>query len=1119
MNDERCPTTQELKDFHLGNLPPDRLEAVGEHVEACAVCEKWLERLDGLTDEALLAVKAISSLTRDPEGRSQIAAIEMTHGSAAGVTRVGGYEDLEEIGRGGMGVVYKAWHVRLNRVVALKMLSRGEFAGVEDRKRFLAEAEAIARLKHPGIVQIYEIGEWLTAGGAVLPYFAMEYVEGGSLTTHTGNRPQPAQVAAEWVATLARAVRHAHENGVIHRDLKPSNVLIASDGHLKLCDFGVAKLSAGPDLKTRSGILIGTPEYMAPEQAGKAQDVGPAADIWALGAILYSLLTGRPPFSAPDGASLLRMLQEDDPLPPRHLQPTIPRDLETICLKCLHKDPSGRYATAGELADDIDRFRNGISVIARPVGTVERTWKWVRRRPAAATAWISIFALLLFGLPGVTYLWLRTESARRQTIRALEQADTSLYYNRIALAQKGLDQGDISQARTMLDRSRPLPGEPDRRGWEWNYLQSQANLGRNPAMRHEFPEWSWIYEIAWSPDGTRLASVGGPLTSANPGQFKLWDTVTRQCLAEIPQPGGATRTVAWHPDGRSLVTGGSDGKVTSWDVTSLPPTPRTIWTAPPGQRVYRMRYSPDGRLLAIGGSHAVYVFDHATGKSIDVDPDMFSETIEFVPSNGPEPGLRLIATAFNKDWPIRIWTIAPDGTPTRVHSNMPPRPYSAGQFGQGPMAGQIVVSYDWNGDLEIWDDSGQKLIQSMRGQRSRILGIAFDRTGSWATGTESGAIEFWPPRSHAPKFVFWGHTSGVMSLVFSPDGKRLASAGRDGDILIHDVTQYPQGQFFGAAGQGWGEHLGGMEIAPDGASISVVSQLDQEVIRYDTATGKRISSTRIPMAVAPQIPRRDQAFAPGGGRLLVPDVERPKVTKVWNAIDGVAEGELASLESRAIAVAWSGDGRWISTVNEPEPGQSVVRVWNSGTFAESRSWKITGRKAFSVCMSADGSLVAATFMMPNPQVPNDPEAAAEIRIWETATGRERHVLKDAKGILVGAEFRSDGLQIAAIGYLKNEVHTWDLAGDRQFVTRTAMNIPTDLAYSPDGKRLAAMCYDNRVRVWDTRSEHEAITLTSMGTPGSGNYGFNGWVAFSRDGRRIVATDWTSTANVWTADPR
>ena len=253
--------------------------------------------------------------------------------------------------------------------------------------------------------------------------------------------------------------------------------------------------------------------------------------------------------------------------------------------------------------------------------------------------------------------------------------------------------------------------------------------------------------------------------------------------------------------------------------------------------------------------------------------------------------------------------------------------------------------------------------------------------------------------------------------------------------------------------------------------------------------------------------------------MLVPDVERPKVTKVWNAIDGVAEGELASLESRAIAVAWSGDGRWISTVNEPEPGQSVVRVWNSGTFAESRSWKITGRKAFSVCMSADGSLVAATFMMPNPQVPNDPEAAAEIRIWETATGRERHVLKDAKGILVGAEFRSDGLQIAAIGYLKNEVHTWDLAGDRQFVTRTAMNIPTDLAYSPDGKRLAAMCYDNRVRVWDTRSEHEAITLTSMGTPGSGNYGFNGWVAFSRDGRRIVATDWTSTANVWTADPR
>jgi serine/threonine protein kinase len=293
---------------------------------------------------------------------------------------VAGYEVLEELGRGGMGVVYKARQPALDRLVALKMIRGGALAGPGQVARFRAEALAVARLRHPLIVHIYDVGE---QDGC--PFLAIEFVDGGSLAERLNGTPLPPDRAAELVSTLARATDYAHRQGIVHRDLKPANVLLTTDGTPKISDFGLAKRLDEAAGLTGSGELLGTPSYMAPEQAGgKAAAVGPAADVYALGAILYECLTGRPPFKAETALETLEQVRGRDPVSVRLLQPKVPRDLETICLKCLVKEPARRYPSGQALADDLSRFRAGTPIQARPIRVWERGTKWARRQPARA---------------------------------------------------------------------------------------------------------------------------------------------------------------------------------------------------------------------------------------------------------------------------------------------------------------------------------------------------------------------------------------------------------------------------------------------------------------------------------------------------------------------------------------------------------------------------------------------------------------------------------------------------------------------------------------------------------------------------------------------------------------
>jgi hypothetical protein len=342
---------------------------------------------------------------------------------SADLPRVPGYEVEAVLGRGGVGVVFQARHLKLKRLVALKMLLAGAYAGPQELARFRREAEAVAALRHPHIVQVYDVGDL-----AGQPYFTMEFVEGGSLAQQLSTtRPLPRQ-AAGLVATLAGAMQFAHQSGILHRDLKPANILLTADGTPKITDFGLARsVSAGTEF-TVSGTRLGTPSYMAPEQAlGQTSAIGPAVDIYALGAVLYEALTGRPPFQGGTAAETERRVIAEEPAPPSRLSAGVPRDLETICLKCLHKSPARRYASAQELADDLRRFLGGHPVLARPVGVGERVLKWARRRPALATLTVALLVLLAAAV-GIG-IWQQQQRRLRQAVasQAIGNAMTRAY--------------------------------------------------------------------------------------------------------------------------------------------------------------------------------------------------------------------------------------------------------------------------------------------------------------------------------------------------------------------------------------------------------------------------------------------------------------------------------------------------------------------------------------------------------------------------------------------------------------------------------------------------------------------------------------------------------------------
>ncbi|HLW67075.1 MAG TPA: serine/threonine-protein kinase, partial [Gemmataceae bacterium] len=578
---------------------------------------------------------------------------------------VPGYEIDRELGRGGMGVVYLARQTKLNRPVALKMILAGAHASPQDRDRFRIEAQAAAQLQHPNIVQIYEIGE---ADGH--PYLALEYVPGNGLDEHLTGTPWAPRDAAELIGPLARAIHHAHEKGIIHRDLKPANILlmrnaerrmqneekqetalqpdsafrIAHSAFPKITDFGLAKQiqeaeqrKAGP---TQTGTVMGTPSYIAPEQArGQTSSVGPEADVYALGAILYELLTGRPPFRGETPLDTVLQVMSEEPVPPRRLQPKVPRDLEVICLKCLEKDPSQRYASALALAEDLRRFLDLKPIIARPASAPVWLLKWARRRPAAAS--MVVMTILVAAAALITSIVVNfqlnaaAERERKQKLEVQEQyeraerekfnadkarneAETrreeaerertesrrSLYA--LQLAQiSALSERDPHRAMQMLQDPRRCPKEL--RDFTWGYLHRICQRERPPLDGDS----DTIGALAFAPSGSVLASADWQ------GRLRIWQPQTGKLLRPpIPAHNGPIPAIAFSADGKWLATAGSDMTVKLWSVEQVPlgmgllpgmvnPLAdlheRATLVGHRGQ-VRCLAFSPTSKLLATGGS-------------------------------------------------------------------------------------------------------------------------------------------------------------------------------------------------------------------------------------------------------------------------------------------------------------------------------------------------------------------------------------------------------------------------------------------------------------------------------------------------------------------------------------
>jgi serine/threonine protein kinase len=582
-------------------------------------------------------------------------------------TSLGRFHIRRELGRGNFGIVYLAYDPRLNREVALKVPRVNALADPQLRERFQREARSAAALDHPNLVPVYEAGEV----GPVC-FIASAYCPGITLANwlKERDRPVPFRTAAALVAQVADGVDHAHRQGVVHRDLKPGNILLVSGGVVsggkfstcrdmtpnwqvenlpphdspltpKITDFGLAKFFLGEEeaSQTRSGALVGTPSYMAPEQAeGRRKEVGPAADVYALGVILYELVTGRPPFQAESVLETLLLVRREEPMPPRRLRPKLPRDLETTCLKCLEKEPYKRYASAGDLATDLRRFLAGEPIRARPVRAWERVVKWARRRPAAAAliAVSSLASVLL--VAGLTVGIVLIADKQRQTEEALGREKLTSYLNSITSAEHEISLRNWGRAEELL-----LGCPENLRGWEWHYLK---RLRHTPPIEplpiiEPFPIGEHIpmsggFDLAFDPAGRLLA------IPSSDHSIRIWDASNGQVVFILRGHTARVLSLAFSPDGRRLASTSEDKTVRVWNIPTplTRPSPsgeegakRGLGAPTPGgvvltpflrlrghkERVIAVAFSPDGQLLASSSGDTdkageVKLWDAASGE-------------------------------------------------------------------------------------------------------------------------------------------------------------------------------------------------------------------------------------------------------------------------------------------------------------------------------------------------------------------------------------------------------------------------------------------------------------------------------------------------------------------------
>ena len=1011
------------------------------------------------------------------------------------------YEILGVLGRGGMGVVYKARQKGLNRLTALKMILAGTHAGPEQLARFHAEAEAVAQLQHPNIVQIYEVGQ---RDGR--PFFSLEVLDGGSLAQKLNGTPLPHRQAAQMLEALARAIHFAHEHGIVHRDLKPANILLATDGTPKITDFGLAKRLEDDSAHTGTGAVLGTPSYMAPEQAaGRTREVGPLADVYSLGAILYDCVTGRPPFRGETVLDTLQQVQSADPVPPTRLQPRVPSDLETICLKCLQKEPHKRYASAAALADDLHRFLDGQPIQARPVGLVEWALKWARRRPAVA-ALLAILAVVLSGsFVSLFALWqhaeheratadrlrgsavkaaAEAEDARKDAESARDEARLSyrrkrrlLYATHMNLVQAALQDGHFKRAKDLLrDMAVRKPGEADLRAFEWYYLWRLCNSDRLKLQGHT----NLVTLVAFSPARTYLATAGLD------HQVKVWLRKSGRELHTLPRQGRPVRGLAFSPDEKRLAAAGADGAVRLWDVKS-----GTEIRFGKDQKPLRghlegataVAFSPDGKLLASAGEdRTVRLWDLQTGAEAHaLEGHRYTVTaVAFSPDG------KLLASA-GEDRSVRLWEM-PSGKPRRLLE------------GHGDWVNCLAFSPDGKllasggADLvvRIWDVARGESVRVLGGYPRPVTAVEFRTDGRYLAGlSEDGTVRVWDVVLGREAKTYKSEHGLMRTVAFSEDGEELANIR-----FVHRVDDMTPP----LSGHGGAVRCAG--FSPDGKWLASTSGVVDEHTHHASGEVKIWAVARRQEVRSLQghtLLVYAAAWSPDGKRLAT--VSEDRTVRLWDTAKGSPLHMLGGHEARVTGVTFSPDGKWLATAS----ADRTVKLWDAVTGKELRTLGGHERAVRAVAFSPDGKRLASA------------SADRSVRLWDPLTGKLLQTFTGHEYAVTSVAFSPDGTLLVS-GSEDMTARLWNPnTGEQVGLLRGHTDGVTCVAFSPRDRqearplRLATASEDQTVKLWDLETGEETLTL-------KGHRHRVLSVAFSPDGDRLATAGSDQTVRLWDATP-
>jgi WD40 repeat protein len=980
------------------------------------------------------------------------------------VRSFGDYELLEEIARGGMGVVYRARQRSLGREVALKMILAGELATVESLQRFRNEAAAAARLDHPNIVSVYEIGEYETQH-----YFSMRLVLGRrDVAVWAQAVAASPQQRAAMMAKVARAVAFAHERGVLHRDLKPSNILVDEKGEPQVTDFGLAKLLTEHDSAlTQSAMLLGSPSYMAPEQAGEGGgDVTTATDIYGLGAVIYELFAGRPPFVAASPLATVRLVVEEMPAPLGRA----PRDLATICLKCLAKVPAQRYASAHALAEDLERFTRGEPIRARAVTIPEAVWRWARRRPKIAALLAALLVTFVVGFAGVFWQWRRAEHSRALEAferTAQEEAVDHLRWMEIANQAEG-DEAPLALARiAALLRLDP-------RRWQAAMLAMSlvdqrafpvlAGPPASPEVKitappHVSPDGSW-YAAAVEGNGVR---AWDSRTGAEIARFALATPATAIAVAQGPiRLVIATQNgqIAIHPDIRA-------------GATMLPRTGQ--------QPAAELRFSSDGSTLIARSADRVEIWpSNALGppQTLTLDGEILGAAIS-------ADGSRVLAWTGKR---AAVWD-AGSGQ-ALVQCLATETMHTAVLSADGRRAAMADEDFM----IRVWDVPTGKLVRAVGSPLTPVIMIALNRDGTRLTiGGRNNDLIVHDVDSGLVVSPTMRHLYNPTLLSASPDGNCLLSWGRDGRGCRWDAAT---GRSLGVAIWMQAEMPMWADLSTDGATVLLCPQTGQSGISvWRRASTRPPQETRVPPArdfnacrISPDgrlgclglCPiNRDYIYELATGRVLL-DVPMPgDVYLHLFSPDGL---RYYALTDNGWIYGWS-----------LETGQELWPPHQEAGEGEIRPGEI----------SADGTRIIAGF------------TDGHIRIYDTATGQVVHVL-DEPGWTKTLRFAPDGSGRFVSGSDRGAVHLWDVytgALLRTFTGHTA-GIGAS-AWSPDSRYLATASYDQTARVWD------AATGRLIGRP-LPHLAWLSHLEFSPDGRLLATACRDGTVRLWdplTSEPK